>query len=229
MGSVGVTMRSPEGDRGSPDTSGSSQTTSNGTSRGELGELVVPSRAHGLPTATETPAPQGEAQLPNAVQPARWPVGLPEKSSVTRVSQGDYFASKDLGSSPSAELLHDIFGKIDDDNIVGAMARALVGAPLLGMRVAAQALETVGSSIVLFFPTTGGISASAGRSVVGSTCARAIGWSVWGIGAGLGYLADLCSHTTRRIFGDTQASWSEALPSTGYPFSYPVREMGAKR
>ena len=126
------------------------------------------------------------------------------------------------GPTPATLVLGDISNAFSNGKIIGAAARTVVGAPLVAVRAAAGAIEGTGLAISLFCNPT-----SIGSIVVGaaSVAGCLVGWGVWGIGAGTGYLADVCLHNARRIFGDTHTSWRESLPEKGYPFKDPSRYM----
>ena len=92
----------------------------------------------------------------------------------------------------------------------------------MAARAAAHAIEQTGLIIAVIADPTSASSIIAG---VASVAGCLVGWSIWGIGAGTGYLADVCLHNARRIFGETRTSWKESLPENGYPFRAPSSYM----
>lgn len=219
MGSMSMLMRSPGSDSGSPATPGLNQAPPPTPFNSELQGLVVPSKPAMSIESMRAGAHHSALQSPDIGRQDKGSSGPVQGQDILR---HEYFKDKSEGPTPATLVLGDISNAFSHSKIIGAAARTVVGAPLVAVRAAAGAIEGTGLAIALICNPTSISSVLVG---VASVAGCLVGWGVWGIGAGTGYMADVCLHNARRIFGDTQTSWRESLPEKGYPFKAPSRYM----
>lgn len=224
MGSMNVVMRSPGLEGGAPERSKTPGVLPSAHPDVGLEALKAPERSH-----LTTSASQGEKTLAISNSPESSKANVPEEKGSLTSSSGlpkpEYFTDKDKGNSPLVMLAMDVSSKFSKGEIVGGVARAAFAAPLVVGRMTSALVEVGGSFIaVAAVPTLATLVWSGmGFGELLGLCAG--GLAVAGAGAFGGYITDRCSHTVRRLFGDTKASWKEALPDGQYPFSEPSSYM----
>jgi hypothetical protein len=147
----------------------------------------------------------------------------PQKPIEPPLGRGEYFRAGHDGPSPTGALCGEIVECFSKKNASGALSRAALGLlPIAGF-CAGSSLEAIGTLAAIVSVTTIPLMPFSLTGLGGMLAIGAAGWATFGLGLAAKYLSDRASHSIRRIFGDTEAAWSESLCKNRYPVKSPDR------
>lgn len=224
MGSMSVAMRSSGAEGGLPNKREIAGASPAARSDSGLEALSKPSKPQIAETAFHKEGKPALSLAPEHSETAAL-MGKTGLRLSDPLPKPEYFTERNQENSPLVRLLTDIGDKFSKGETAGGVARAVLAAPLVVGRVASGIAEYTGVLIAVVSVPSLPIMFWSGLSL-GQMAGLCIGgFAIAGAGALGGYLAEMCSHKVRGLFGDTKATWEQSLPDGKYPWRDPSSYM----